>query len=168
MGIAPDRKTVRAMSRHNDEHKQWAPSEHTAHPFSELPGEGWYVFTAELMHSKGNGFRDINYIHDILVADGKPLYGHTFDYRQELLMKLFADKIVDDSPKTHFVIDDHTWLAKNYTEGYAELFEGAADDAHIEGLVLKNRYSMLLPCMKPTSNAAWSAKVRKPTKNAAF
>lgn len=162
LGVAPDRKTVRAMSRHNDEHKLWAPGAHTAKPFKTLPGNGWYVFVAELMHSKVPGMRDINYINDILVADGEYLVGTTFAERQELLSKLF--KLGGrEHTLSHYVIDDHTWVARNYGGDFDDLFD-RLDRPEYEGLVLKKPNAKLAICSRANANTSWQAKVRMPEK----
>jgi len=165
MAVAPDRKTIKAMSRHNDEHKLWAPSAHTAAPFKNLPGTGWYVFLAELMHSKvSDGPRDTNYIHDILVADGEYLVGTTFAERQALLHKLLV-KPTSKKTYTHFVIDDHTWVARNYTQGFEDLFETLIETPAYEGVVLKNPNGKLGMCSREKSNSAWQVKCRRGGKN---
>lgn len=162
LAVAPDRKTIKAMSRHKDEHKLWAPGPQTAKPFQSLPGDGWYVFVAELMHSKVPGIRDINYINDILVADGEYLVGTTFAQRQEMLEKLFK---VHTLKKTvsHYVIDAHTWLARNYEDDFSELFASLKDAEH-EGLVLKDPFAKLAMCTRQGSNTAWQVKCRMPEK----
>jgi hypothetical protein len=166
LAVAPDRNSVRTMSRHNSEHKLWSPSAHTVAPFKKLPGDGWYVFIAELMHSKVPGIRDINYIHDIVVADGKQLVGSTFAERQALLHDLFGNPVVTpETPITHFVLDDHTWLARNFTRGFPNLFERMHDKPESEGLVLKNPKGRLEMCAKQSSNQQWQVKCRKPHVN---
>lgn len=166
MAVAPDRKTIKAMSRHNDDHKLWAPSAHTASPFKNLPGDGWYVFVAELMHSKIQGMRDINYIHDVLVADGEYLVGKTWAERQAILQSLFTVS-VKGSTIDHYVIDDHTWLVRNHAKGFSALFEKLGDEMH-EGLVLKNPNAKLDRCSREKSNSGWQVKCRKPHKNYGF
>jgi hypothetical protein len=166
IAVAPDRKTIKAMSRHNDDHKLWAPSAHTSAPFKNLPGNGWYVFVAELMHSKVPGMRDINYIHDVLVANGEYLVGKTCAERQALLCILFEVSEKNMS-LSHYVIDDHTWLVRNHTEDFSALFESLGKPEY-EGLVLKNPEAKLERCSRETSNRGWQVKCRKPQKNYGF
>lgn len=168
MAVAPDRKTIKAMSRHADAHKLWAPSNHTAKPFKNLPGDGWYVFVCELMHSKiAGGPRDVNYINDILVADGEYLFGSTFGERYELLTGLF-DLNEEDSTLSHWVIDDHTWLAKNHTKDFAGLFKTFTRQEMIEGIVMKNPRGKLALCGKEAANTNWLAKCRRGGKNYSY
>jgi frataxin-like iron-binding protein CyaY len=165
MAISPDREII-AMQRHNIPHKLWAPSAHTIAPFRDLPG-GWYVFVAELLHNKvkdgaTKGLRDINYINEILVADSQHLTGTTFIDRQALLAKMFgADKLPIAASGSHYIIDEHTWLARNHTTNFSKIFAGltAAED---EGVVLKQASARLKPCTTATANSAWQVKLRLP------
>ena len=169
MGVAPDRKTIKAMSRHKDEHKLWQPSAKTATAFASLPGDGWYVFVCELMHSKVPGLRDINYINDILVADGEYLVGSTFTERQALLAKLF--KVGPKTKKTisHYIIDANTWLAVNHEpDDFAGLYEKLGSAPEYEGLVLKRPNAKLAPCSRQTANYNWQVKCRRGHKNYSF
>jgi len=168
MGIAPDRRTIKALSRHNDPHKLWSPSTHTAKPFQELSGNGWYVFVCELMHSKvSGGPRDINYVNDILVADGDYLVGSTFAARQTMLYELFHIKPAKNDELSHYVIDEHTWLARNHTTNFLVLYEALQKPYH-EGLVLKKPLAKLALCSKEGSNTSWQVKCRRGGKNFSF
>lgn len=167
MAISPDREIV-AMNRHKEAHRAWRPDGSTQKAFQSLQG-GWYVFVAELLHSKVPGIRHINYINDILVADSESLVGVAYAARQERLRQIFPIR-TNPERKAPFgigysVIDEHTWLADNYTPGdnYFELFKSLTDAAD-EGLVLKKPDAGLVICARPGSNTAWQVKVRRPTK----
>ena len=136
--------------------------------FLGLPG-GWYVFTAELLHSKVPGLRNINYIHDILVTDSEHLTGTTFAERQALLSRLFPDA-VEHVSGGYRVINPNTWLANNHTANFATMFKTISEkrNPEDEGLVLKNPTARLAFCLTATSNSAWQAKCRIPHKNYAF
>lgn len=157
MAITPDRKVI-AMTRHKTEHKAWAPDAATGLAFRDLSG-GWYVFTAELLHSKVPGLRNINYIHDVLVADSEHLTGTTFAERQALLARLFPDAVAHISGG-YRVIDPHTWLACNHTDGFAAMFRTLSQkrSPEDEGIVLKKPTAKLAFCLTATSNSAWQAK----------
>lgn len=167
LNVTPERK-LKVMRRENTEHKLWSPSEHTIAPFLNLPGTGWYVFVAELLHSKVKGLRDINYINDLLVRDGEYLVGTTFADRQKMLTELFPD-VVPSMDGNYDVIDEHTWLARTYQPGanYRKLFDNLTrpDD---EGLVLKDPKAKLALCLRENSNSAWQRKCRKPHANYGF
>jgi hypothetical protein len=165
LAVSPDRKTIKAMSRHADAHKLWSPSEQTLKAFANLPGNGWYVFVAELLHSKvTGGTKDTNYINDILVADGEYLVGSRFVDRRLMLTDIFGDP---DGPITHHVVDERTWVARSVNSGFAE-FYSKMDNAELEGVVLKKATGKLALCAKEKSNVMWLLKCRKRGKNFSF
>lgn len=172
ISVSPN-NVVDARNRHfdidNGQHKLWAPSEKTEVAFKNLPrpNKGWYVFVAELMHSKvAGGPKDTNYIHDILVADGEYLVGKTFEERQAILRSLFPD--IDESKSTvaYHVIDKHTWLARNHIGvDFALLYEEVISEPGYEGLVVKNPAAKLRLCSKKERvNADWQVKCRRGNK----
>ena len=165
LAVSPDRKTIKAMSRHADTHKLWQPSAHTLEAFADLPGTGWYVFVAELMHSKVTGGpRDTNYINDILVADGEYLVGTRFVDRRLILSDVFGDP---DGPLTHHVIDDRTWVARSIESNFLDFYNEMTKD-ELEGIVLKKATGKLALCAKEGSNVSWLLKCRKRHKNFSF
>jgi len=171
--ITPDREII-CKTRHpaieKGDHRAWKPDNRTVRPFLNLPGTGWYKFLGELMNGKVKGIRHINYIHDILVCDGEPLVGMTFAERQKILAELFPNTTAPD-PKDaelygigYTMIDEHTWLAKNYlpSTNYFNLFRSLTAPAD-EGLVLKKPTATLAICAREDSNTSWQTKVRRPT-----
>ena len=163
IAVSPDRRLFTWM-RDKAQHTAWRATEANRQAFLGLPGDGWYVFVAELMHSKVPGLRNINYLHDILVADSIYLAGSTFADRQELLASLFPNR-TKALGGAHEVIDAHTWLAINYRPGikggFRKLFQSLERPEH-EGLVLKDPTATLNLCFKPDSNSAWQRKCRRP------
>ena len=163
LAISPDRK-ITAMSRHQTLHKAWQPNADTHKIFQTLPGNGWYVFVAELMHSKVHGIRNINYINDMLVMDGNYGVGTTYNDRYKALQSLF--KPIGETD-TYFILDAHTWLSKCFTTGFVDMFMGMSPEKHgnheNEGLVVKNPKAQLAFCSKEKSNVNWLAKSRHPT-----
>jgi len=168
IAVGPDR-ILKCMTRHKEDHKLWVPTENSSKIFQNLPGKGWYVFTAELMHSKvKNGPKDTNYIHDILVNDGKYLLGSTYIERQNMLKDIFIKGNEEQDSKGRFIIlNNNTWLAINHTSDFKRLFE-QFDNEYDEGLVLKNPNAKLELCSRETSNSNWQVKCRKATKNYGF
>jgi hypothetical protein len=156
-------KHITCTTRHarDSKHKNWIPTDETMAQFKALPGDGWWVILTELIHSKVVGMRNINYIRDILVADGHHLTGSKMMERQHLLKRLFL-KGGETGPKTHRVIDQHTWLARNYETGHAALFAGAvaAAEPHVEGLVLNDPQATLALPFRATANSRWLRKCR--------
>jgi len=157
------------MTRHADEHKAWQPNADTARAFQNLPGNGWFVFVAELLHSKVPGIRNVNYLHDILVCDGEHLIGKTYLWRLHKLTELFSDQIEPSDEQeqrdAYLVIDAHTWLAKSYHHDFRRLFQAADPSKGQEGIVLKCPTAELEACLRENSNGAWQVKCRKPTKS---
>jgi len=159
--VSPEKK-VFAMNRHNADHKQWQFTPESEAIFKNLPGKGWYVINAELLHSKVRNLRDTNYIHDILVDDGEYLLGETYAQRYSRLQMRFLHPAAKGS-KYYWILDEHTWLAKNVTESFYALYQSLTDPED-EGLVLKD------PCGKLTirDNRGWTVKCRYPHKNFSF
>ena len=169
LGVTPDRQ-IRATTRHGTPHKLWIPDADSARAFQSLPGKGWYVFVAHLIHSKVPGIRSVNYIHDLLVVDGELLYGKTYTYRLHVLTDLFTDQIEPSDEQerrlSHLVIDRNTWLAKSHHHEFRKLFDAHKQIAGMEGLVLKNPWAELKACLRP--DATWQVQCRKPTKSYGF
>lgn len=164
IAVSPDKKLV-TMNRHKEDHKLWNPTPGSSAAFKKLPGKGWYVFVAELLHSKVPGIRDTNYIFDVLVADGKYLVGTTFEERQEILADLFPKH--RSETESHRVIDDHTWVAKLLRGNFEEIFN-RLHRPEDEGLVLKNPKGKLELCSRESTNTLWQVKCRRPHKNFSF
>ncbi len=163
--VSPD-KTITFMNRHNEAHSAWKPTAASEAIFKALPGDGWYVIVAELLHSKVTGGpRDTNYNFDVLVADSDYLVGKTFVERQAILLALFPDSI--DETFSHRVIDDNTWVAKPFTDGFRAVFDGLVS-AEDEGIVLKDPNGKLEPCSRQAANTVWQVKCRKPHKNFSY
>lgn len=151
-------------NRHGEKHKAWKPDLSKLGAFSKL--KGWHVFVAELMHSKVEGMRDINYVHDVIVANGRYMTGKSALARQDVLASLFPNT-KDEGDISHTVIDRHTWLARNHMQGFKELYD-ALDRPEYEGLVLKDRETGLKLPMREKSNAGQQVKARKTHKNYSF
>ncbi len=158
--VSPDGQ-VRCRTRRNEEHKAWALTDKSRFRFEHLPGKGWYVFAAELMHSKVHGLRDTNYVYDILVNAGDYLIGSTFMERQKILRRIFLRRKNITETYSHYVLDSNTWLAKVYDSGFGDLFKTLTKDED-EGLVTKDPNAQLDFCGKPDNNRNWQIKVRRP------
>jgi hypothetical protein len=152
---------VFARTRHDTEHKAWAFTPDSIAAFERVRTNNWSVFNAELMHSKGNGIKDTHYLHDVLVLDGVYLLGRTYQERYELLTRAF--KPVREGSTSHHVVDSHTWLAKNHTADFRNLFNSLVEGKD-EGLVLKNPQAHLTV----TPDKSWTVKCRKFSSNYGF
>lgn len=158
--VSPE-KELTAMNRYKDFHKAWAFTGESSKMFKSLPGEGWWVFNVELMHSKTPHIKDTNYIHDVLVANGMMLSNTTYRERYEFMYSIFQSKIQSEET-SHYVLNKNTWLAKNHTIGFNELFNSMDKEEH-EGLVLKNPSGRWIP-----GKVDWLVKIRKNHKNFSF
>lgn len=168
IAVPPDRSRLVCMNRHADEHKAWQPTAKSSAAFRALRGKGWWVFVAELMHSKVPGIRDVNFLNEVLVADGVHLSGTTFIERQQIINDAFARLLATaGETDSHFDLDGHTWIAKLHTQGFSRIFKGLTRPEH-EGLVLKDPRARLVQCGRPSANAKWQVKVRRPHENYAF
>lgn len=176
--VSPEKEII-CKTRHNDDHKMWNPRTSKAlDTFKALPGEGWYVFVVEVLHSKAAQVKDTIYIFDIMVNDGELLVGKTFTERQDQLKDIFniveEGNVVSLSDNSHYVIGNNVWLAKTITTGFTQVMRlanmqkpdnGAPID---EGLVLKNPLAKLEMPGRQKSNSKWQVKCRIAHKNYDF
>jgi hypothetical protein len=155
-----------AYNRHGERQKAWSFDKASALFFEKLPGHNWYVFNAELLHSKvSGGPKNTNYLHDCLVYDGTYLVGRTYLERYNLLFKAF-DPYVTGGTYSHFFLNAQTLLAKSTRKGFKALFKEGLTENEDEGLVLKDPRGLL--ATTDGKNARWMAKIRKPNKNLGF
>lgn len=161
------------MPRHGPAHphKRWSPTPHSSRIFKQIEGEGWFVFAAELLHSKTPLIKDTNYVFDILVDNGEYLVGKTFAERQVRLREIFLTLAVGTPAEyeSHFVIDENLWLAKTHPAGsnFKAMF-ARLEKSEDEGLVLKNPNAKLELCYRETANRGWQVKCRKEHANYQF
>jgi hypothetical protein len=163
IGVSPDKELV-TKTRHGEDHKAWSFTEGSSQIFKSLPGKGWHVINAELMHSKTPNIKDTHYIYDILVHDGTFLLGTTYAQRYAILQKLFLKNPLASTP-SHWVLDSHTWLARSFRENFQTAFQNLKE-IEDEGLVLRNVSGKF--SLSDASNAAWMVKCRRPHKNYSF
>jgi hypothetical protein len=169
IAVSPDKDIV-AKNRHKEDHKLWRPDTNKLTAFTDLPGKGWYVFVAELMHSKvkieDGGVRNTNYIHDILVCDGDYLVGTKQVDRHRILCDLFGVGELEQT-YSHWVYDQHTWIARQFSSDFKGLYDSLTS-VQDEGLVLKDPNTPLQLCTKQKSNNGGLLKSRKVHKNYSF
>lgn len=161
-----------AMSRHGPDMpmKRWNhTAEHRRDMQALCAGDGLYVFCAEVMDGRVNEphlDKKPIFIHDILVADGRPLTGKTYDERLALLATLTQAPEPTQNAPFH-VITDRVYLARTYrsdlVKTYRELERMRQWFPEYEGLVLKNPRARLANCDRNGPNAKWQVKSRFPT-----
>lgn len=169
LAVGPDKEII-AKSRHKEDHKLWRPDLNKLSAVRALPGKGWYVFVAELMHSKvkleDGGVRDTNYIHDMLVCNGEYLVGVSQADRHKMLCDLFKVETLEET-YSHYVVDQYTWIAKQFTSGFTDLYNSLTS-VQDEGIVLKDPKARLTICSKQGSNNKGMLKCRKRHANYSF
>jgi len=175
-------------TRHNDDHRQWAPSPEHKRFFANGRSD-WDVYVGELLHSKINPadtkscVRNHLYLFDIIVDRGYQLVGTTFAARQQILQSRW-EKLEDGFD--HSVVHKSAPLpgapsqplvsvAKTFTGGFTELWKRINEmngakrvRPEDEGLVFKDPKAALRACFKGDSNSGWQAKIRVPHKNYPF
>jgi hypothetical protein len=161
--VAPNKELV-TKTRHGEDHKAWQVTPGSGAIFKRLPGKGWYVINAELLHSKTPHIKDTHYIYDVLVNDGVVLFGTTYAQRYAILQKLFLHNPLA-CEQSHYILDAHTWLARNVRENFQGVFNALKNDED-EGLVLRDMTGKL--SLSDSANAAWMCKVRRTHKNYTF
>lgn len=178
IAVPPDRSALLTWNRHNEPHKLWTPTAASSAAFLALPGDKWWVFVAELMHSKvADGERDTNYLHDVLVADGEYLVGTAYADRKNRLLSSF--KLDGETPDAYRLKgNNNTFILKSFYGGQdglsfkdrfkalqAEAGEGAVAD---EGLVLKDPGARLRYAVSEKANVHGQVKARLTHKNFSF
>lgn len=162
--VTPEREII-VMTRHNTKHKAWSPTIASSQFFKDLPGNGWYVFVSEMLHSKTPTIKDTHYIFDILVADGEQLVGKTFAERMELLATFIPEGA--EETKSHYVVNKNVWIAKILQQDFETFFKDIVNPED-EGLVLKDPNAKLRLCFKQNANSNWMVKSRKSHSNYGF
>lgn len=149
-------------TRHDDDHKAWAPQPEHAIFFNGR--EQWNVYVAELLHSKTANVKNHLYLFDILVSDGEDLSGTSFADRQAILLGRYPGNGGAGLGATRVTkqVSRATCYTRDFERVWSEL---AAED---EGIVFKDPASKLAPCVTQTANAMWQVKCRRPHSNYSF
>lgn len=161
-----------AMGRHGpDNPLQWQPGAPWRAFQATLPGDGWYAFVGELLHSKGVGVRDTVYLHDLLVDDGEYLIGATYSQRWHRLAALCRVFAAESVEATHTVVTPGVWLATPHRHSFPAWFDAIQAlpaKAAVEGLVFKDPEAKLALCSRASANSRGQHKCRVPSTNVAF
>ena len=165
--IPPNKKII-YKNRHGEAHRAWSMPDFIREQLALLfPEKKWFVLCAELMHSKTKQFKDILYLHDMLVWKGEFLLGSTFRERQEIMDERLITNVETHS---HYVCDDlgKIWYAKRFEENFQGIWRSIKDPKVDEGLVLKDPEGKLRACLTEKENSSWLAKCRHGHKNYNF
>lgn len=155
----------RSWTRHNEPHKMWEPLPSFEKHLLDLAAGRDVVLVGELLHNKTPHIKHVVYFHDMLVLD-EELTGVSYKERYDMLLDFFGVKETFQEGD-HYVVNENTWIARNYTDGFKNLFDSLSNEED-EGLVLKDPESVLAYPYKPKSNTSWSSKCRKPHANYGF
>ena len=119
-------------TRHDDDHKAWAPQPEHAIFFKGR--EQWNVYVAELLHSKTANVKNHLYLFDILVSDGEDLSGTSFADRQAILLGRYPGNGGAGLGATRVTrqVSRATCYTRDFERVWSEL---AAED---EGIVFKD------------------------------
>lgn len=152
--VAPDRSLI-ALNRHKEKHKAWRFTKQSGKVFVGIPGNKWFVFNSELMHSKTPNMKDTNFIFDVFVFNGQYLLGETYRTRYNMLFDLLSDQITGEE-FGYWQLGNNALLAKNITNGFGKVFD-RLDRPEFEGLIIKDPEGVL------TINSAsdWLIRCRK-------
>jgi hypothetical protein len=143
-------------------HRRWNFTKNSSKAFTKL--KGTWVICAELLNDKTTTIKDTNYLHDVLVANGRLLVGLTYPERLEILRAAFPKAKDLEEGAMYLTIDSNTWLAKSFSGPFEPLFREWSKVAECEGIVLKSKHIKL----SMTDPSAGQIKCRKPTKNYGF
>jgi hypothetical protein len=161
--VPPTRK-VFGWNRHAEAHRAWqfsgAPAE-ASEVFQSLPGEKWFVFNGELLHSKGPGYKNIHFLYDMLVCEGVHLTGTTYEYRYQLMLDLLlsGNRLTDSAlaEHDHYTVNPLTWIARNYTNT-RHLFDTLPEAPKVnEGVVMRDPKGVYYGAKADS----WMVKIRK-------
>lgn len=130
-------------------------------------GPGFMVLIGEYMNksqkdSKGKPFNGF-VVFDILVYNNKHLVNSTFAERQEILDTLYP--VYHDNDQFTVSLGNNMYRAKNFNEGFNELWKEAVKVQMYEGFVLKRPSGILENGIRESNNTGWQLKIRKETKN---
>jgi len=155
------------FSRHGRRHLTYKISKPLQKELSNLNFEEnkEYWLDSELMHPR---ISHVVILYDVLHA-GRYLYGHKQSDRLELLNSLCRNPQELAEPSIALRVSSHVWLAQNWESGFVELFREAIDRPEyadlIEGLVLREKSSILDNYGRQEYEVPWQMRVRKPGPN---
>ncbi len=159
--VSPERELF-AMGRTGKRHKAWQFSKASGAAFKSIPGRGWWQFCCELLDSKTPRLKNINFIHDILVADSHYTFGKSFAERHMILRNLFT--IEDESEMGYYIVNENTWIATTFPGHFQDLYHRFTETDEIEGLVLR----LAATPLSRSNTSSGMVKCRRPTKNYGF
>jgi len=111
--------------------------------------EGTHI-DAELLHQKTKKIKHNVYVYDIYRYKGAQVF-ETLEVRRRMIEDIFGE----GTP--------HVYLAQTYQNDFVNLFNNIIVEDVNEGLVLKNRKSVIVWSLKKCEEVPWQFKIRKPS-----
>lgn len=111
--------------------------------------EGTHI-DAELLHQKTKNIKHNIYIYDIYRYKGNQVF-ETLEVRRRMIEDIFGKGT------------SHVYLAQTYQNDFVNLFNNIIVEDVNEGLVLKNRKSVIVWSLKKCEEVPWQFKIRKPS-----
>jgi len=109
--------------------------------------EGTHI-DAELLHHKTKNIKNFIYVYDIYRYKGKQVY-ESLEVRRNMLEEMFSGTY------------QHIELAKRYFTDFRGVFNEVIKTPENEGLVMKNKKSSIVWCLKDCLEVPWQLKIRK-------
>ena len=168
--ITPDGK-VNFFNRHNSEHKQFVPSRAIiAEVLSlDLPRGKEHWLDGELLNNKttDSRYKERIVIFDVLMFDGKYFFGGPSQMvRLEILRKICrCPKVVEPANGIALVITEHLWMAETWEKDFVAHFNQFIHTDEIEGLVLRQKSSVIDHVGTREYDVDWLVRCRKPHKS---
>lgn len=110
----------------------------------------------ELLHKKVKGIRNVFYIYDIYVLNGK-IVTDTLDARRARLHDIFKGRTFE-----------HLSIAQTYRHNFKALYTEVIKSEENEGLVIKNVKGKIVWNTKVSPDVSWQIKVRREASNYKF
>lgn len=154
---------ISMYSRHGRKHLRYKMPSELKKELSALnfeKGEEYWL-DSELMDPR---IPHVVILFDVLQA-GKYLYGVSQMERLDLLRKICNNPQSHSEPDISLCVSKHVWLAEHWTVGFSQRFEEALTNDLIEGLVLREKESILDNWGVSEYEIAWQLRVRKPGPN---
>jgi ATP-dependent DNA ligase len=117
-----------------------------------------YWLDGELMDVR---IPDTIVFYDVLHATSY-LYGRSLIERLDLLRKICNNPVVHAEPAIALAVNKHLWLAEAFESNFADRFKDFLHLSTIEGLVLKERASLLSNWGQKPYEVNWQIRCRKP------
>ncbi len=131
------------FNRHGREHHNFSPTKSMISCLDSLnyQSDKEYVIDGELMN-KVSGKKNFLIFFDVLVVDGKYLFGKPNQMERLNILKNLCDNPIQNTD-WGFRLADDVFLADFWENNFLQQFQKVSEIPEIEGLVLRKRFSAL-------------------------